>query len=712
MTDLLLSFLIFIGLNFLLFSTANTLVWRYFESELRDVFDWLILFFVFVAAELLLVLGAIGFLGQLNLQAMALGTGLCFLLGGVAYPALGKHFRLGTRAGWNKLRQLLFRQERPDGHDWIWGVFGFLVLFGAVELFNALIQFPWEYDTIAYHMPIVVEWLQAGSLWDVFYAVWGGPLGYYPSNHELFLTWLILPFGQDYLVNTANFMISVTLIVVIYKILKEMGVRDFLAWLAGALVMVMPIFLRQVGTGQVDVLMALGIVIAWYYLLRTFKRKDGLLFIPLLLTLSFTLGTKYLAVIYLIPVMVVFFFLWQNWRKTSRWWLLWFVLILGSLGSIWYWRNLLLTGNPLFPAEVQFGEWLLFEGYTGLTERIQQLSLWARVTESGELGVWLSTMVKETGWHLYLVLIAYGLLIYEVVYKLFFSKMKRGEGKIFTLMLFFLPAYWYLYFIAPYTASMMEHNVRYAMPWLMLSMIMVVYVVYKLGSARKAIVIALMGVIWWQFLTLVPAQRIGDQAFLEFQYVYQYPWHFFLLFVVILFFLLWFDAWRRRYWWRHLVLLLTLVFAFGFFQQATEIRSQIRMSAWQYKYSFPIFNAYDWLDEHVASDAVIANSLNPLYYPLYGQDLQRKVRYVNINNCGDCDYFSYQQMGITVRDNPSYEDWLNNLKAFGADYVLLGYSIKKGLEGVYPYELDWVKEHPEVFELMFEEGEVFIYKVN
>lgn len=712
MLKLLPSFLIFLGLNFLLFSTANTIIWRYYESELRDVFDWVILFFVFTAAELLLVLGTIGFLGQLNLSWMIAGTVLCYVLGVVSLPFLGKAKRLGTFAAWAKLRHLLFRHERPDGHDWVWGIFGFLVLFGAVELFNALIQFPWEYDTIAYHMPIVIEWLQLGSLWEVFYAVWGGPLGYYPSNHELMLSWLILPFGKDYLVNIANFWVVGVLIVVIYKILKEMGVRDFLAWLAGALVMVMPIFLRQVGTGQVDILMALGIVIAWYFFLRSYKRKDGVLLIPVLLTIALTLGTKYLAVIYVIPILVVFFFLWHSWRKTYRYWWLWFLLLLGTLGSMWYWRNLVLTGNPLFPADVRFGDLVLFQGYTGLTERIQGLSLWARITESGELSKWLTTMVKETGWHLYLVVIAYALLIFEMIYKLLFSKMKRGEGKIYTLMLFFLPAYWYLYFIAPYTASMMEHNVRYAMPWLMLSMIMVVFVVYKMGTARKAFVIALMGVIWWQFLTLVPAQRLGDQPFLDLQFVYQYPWHFFWLFLVLLFALLWFEAWRRRYWWRYGVIILTLGLGFTFFQQVTEIRTEVRAQAWQQKYSFPLMKAYEWLDAHVEADAAIANSLNPLYYPLYGQDLSRRVRYININSCGTCDYFSYQQEGLTVRDNATYEAWLQNLKDFGTDYVVLGYSIRTGLEAERSYELEWVKEHPEVFELVFEEEEVFVYRIT
>jgi hypothetical protein len=711
MPELLPSFLIFVGLQFLLFSTANSLVWRFFEAEIRDVFDWILLFFLFVFSEILLVLGVIGFLGAFHLNAMIFGTVVCFLLGAVRIPFLGHRFHLGLFAGWNKLRQLLFRQEKMEGGDWVWGIFGFLVLFGAVELFNAFIQYPWEYDTIAYHMPIIVEWIQAGSLWEVFYAVWGGPLGYYPSHHELILSWLILPFGNDYFANLLNFPIIAVMVVVVYKILREMKVDSFLAWLAGAMVMVMPIFLRQFGTGQVDLLMALGVLISWYYFLRTYRRKDGLLMMPLLLNMAIMLGTKYLSIIYIVPIVVVFFLLHGSWKKTHRFWWVWFLVILGSLGSMWYWRNLVLTGNPLFPASVHLGNWTIFSGYTGFTERVQELSLWHRVTQSGEWTEWLVAMVKETGWHMYLVVFAYALLIIEMVYKLLFSQMHRGEGKIYTLMLFFLPAYWYLYFTAPYTASMMEHNVRYAMPWLMLAMLMVIYVVYKLGSAKKAFIMGLMGVVWWQFLSLVSSQRTGDQMFLDLSYVSEYRILFFLLFVLFVLAFLSFDAWRKKFWWRYLLVLLSLVLSFSFFTESSQVRAELRSQAWQQKYSFPIMKVYEWLDENVSDDAVVANSLNPLYYPLYGSELKRKVRYININNCFDCDYFSYHQKGVTLRDGADALAWRKNLKQAGVDYLVLGYSIKDGLEGVYPYEFDWVKEYAEEFEEVFEVGGVFVYKV-
>jgi len=81
MPELLSQYLIFIVLNLMLFATANTLIWRFFESEIRDPFDWFILFFIFTASEILLILSVVGFLGHLNLVWMSGGVVLIFLLG-------------------------------------------------------------------------------------------------------------------------------------------------------------------------------------------------------------------------------------------------------------------------------------------------------------------------------------------------------------------------------------------------------------------------------------------------------------------------------------------------------------------------------------------------------------------------------------------------------------------------------------------------------
>ena len=710
MTELGQQFTVFVGLNLLVLTTANTIIWRYYADEMKDVFDWAILMFVLMAGEILLILSLTGFFFHFSPRTLGLGTLLCFLFATVRLPfSTNKALRLGPLSAWNRFRELIKRQDVLKAQEWIFAVFGFLILLGAIELFNAFVQFPWEYDSIAYHLSIMVEWLQAGNLWDVLYAAWGGPLGYYPSTHELMSMWLIIPFGNDYLVNLSNFGIVGVMIIVVYKLLVEMGVQDFLAWLAGALVMVMPIFLRQVGTSQVDILLALTVIIAWYLLLRSFLRKDGLLLIPLLITMAILLGTKYLAIMYIIPILLVFFGMFSNWRKNHRYWLFWTVLILASIGSIWYWRNLVLTGNPVFPADIQLGGQTLFEGYSGLTQRIQKLSLWHRITESGQWIDWFRAMQSEVGWHLYLVVGAYVLLVFEMITKLLFSRFKRGEGRIYVLMLFFLPAYWYLYFIAPYTASMMEHNVRYAMPWLLLSMLMVIYTVHKLGPFRKIMVMVLTAFVWWQFLMLVVGGRIGQQNFLELSFISAYPILFAGLLLSLALGVFFFESWRKQQRWSYLILIAFFVCSFSFLDHAIDARSALRHASWQHKYSFPIMQAYEWLDENVAADAVIANSLNPLYYPLYGQELQRRVRYININSCGECDYYGYQKQQLTLRENPSYEAWLQNLRDFQTDYVLLGYSIELGLEDVEAYEFSWAAEHPEDFEVMYAKDGVFVY---
>ncbi|MDP3975297.1 MAG: hypothetical protein Q8P95_00080, partial [bacterium] len=306
MPELLQQYLVFLVLTFLLCSTANTLIWRSFSSEVRGILDWLMLFFLVVAGLTLLILGTIGFMGHFNVAAQIAATLVVFGFGGLRLPFLGRHFQIGSLEAWNKLRHLIFRQQTQAHSEWVYALFGFLILFGAVELFNAFVQYPWEYDSLAYHLPIVIEWVKSESLWNIFYAAWGGPLGYYPSHHELLLSWLVLPFGNDYLVNVMNFLVLGVMVVAVYKILIELGLKEFLAWLGSALVMMMPVFLGQLGTSQVDVLLALGVLLSWYYLLRTHKRQDGQLLMPVSLSMALVLGTKYLGLFYGLPIFLVF----------------------------------------------------------------------------------------------------------------------------------------------------------------------------------------------------------------------------------------------------------------------------------------------------------------------------------------------------------------------------------------------------------------------
>ncbi|GEM_PF-2088509 len=699
MTSFLPSFSLFVVLLILLFLSVNTVIFRFFEDEMRDSYDWIILFFVLACSEILIVLGVVGFSNHLDLSSLSLGIGLCFL---VTIP-------WGIISAQRKLRHLLFRHAERD-LPWF-SVLGWIFLFGIVELFNAFLQTPWEYDTLAYHLPMAVEWIRAGSLWKILYPVWGGPLGYYPGNHELLLTFFMLPFGSDLLVNLFNFLVAAVAIITVYKILRAMEVPQLLAWTGGALVMGMPLFLRQIGTSQVDLLMATSLLICFYYLFRSEQRNDGRLLVPVLLSMAMTLGTKYLSVVYLIPVLMIFFMQWRLWKKSHPFWLVWFILMLGIFGSMFYWRNLVVTGNPLFPAEFKLGSNVIFEGYRDLSERIKGLSLWQRFSvEDGAFSTWFATLLSETGWYFYLTIAAYGLLVLELIWKLFSGRLKFGEGRLSTVMLFFFPLYWYLYLITPYTASMMSHNIRYAMPWLLLSMIMVALVISKLRALSRLFTMLLIAFLWWQFFIIAFSQRLGDQPFLETMWISSYPWLFFAMIAALFFAGFFFFLWKRRHALRLPALFLCLVISFFFLQAVIPLRQSLQFSSLEHKYSFPLIKAFEWIDAHAPTDAVIANSLNPLYYPLYGKALTRTVKYVNINDCERCDYFDYEKLQSGVRDGADYDAWKKNLNTSHVDFLVLGYSIPEGLQDVYPYELEWTAEHPKDFEKVFEEGGVVVYR--
>lgn len=700
MMEFFFSFLLFVVATLMVLLSATSVIFRYFEDELGDIFDYVLLLFLFSGSEILMVLMLLGFASQLLFPWVFVLVLVLFLF---------SQYLLPFWRTLSKLRQLFLWPKENFFTLTAALLFLPLLVYLGIELINSFFQAPWEYDTLAYHLPIAVAWMKSHSLWTIFYAAWGGPLGYYPSSHELLTTWFLLPFGKDFFVSLPNFLIAIMIIVVMSKTLMNLKVPKTLSLLSGALLFSMPLLLRQIGTSQVDLLVALSVGLCWYYLLRSFLRRDGKLLIPFLLSFALLLGSKYLALLYGIPIVMVFLLMASFWKRKTNHAGLFIFFIGGIFGCAWYWRNLILTGNPIFPAELTFGSLQLFSGYENLSARIQELSLWTRFTESQEFFSWVIALLKETGWQIYLLIFAYLLLLLEILLKLIFGKFHKGEGRVFCLMLFFVPVYWYLYVNAPYTASMMEHNIRYAIPWLMLSMMLICLVISKLSVLKRSFTVLLFFFVWLQIGLILPEQRLGQEAFLNLSWISVF-WKQTLLFGAALVFLIFsFFQWKRK---RLAIpfLILSVAISFLFFVQVVPLRDEFRHFSWQRKYDFPLFKAYEWLDEHAQGGAV-ANSLNPLYYPLYGNDLGREVSYININACRDCDYAGYHRLKATLRESPEYEAWKENLETFGTDFLVLGYSVSEGLEAVTPHELEWVEEHPEIFEKVFQEGAVKIYKV-
>ncbi|MBC7076973.1 MAG: hypothetical protein H5T92_01490, partial [Synergistales bacterium] len=111
-----------------------------------------------------------------------------------------------------------------DGRSfqWVWKVAWAAlaaVLLARIVL-DGLITFPTDWDTLAYHLPLVDRWLREGTLYVPKCAFW-----YCPGNNELLAFWAVGPFSGDFLVSLNNVPAIVLFAAAVLELLRALGLR-------------------------------------------------------------------------------------------------------------------------------------------------------------------------------------------------------------------------------------------------------------------------------------------------------------------------------------------------------------------------------------------------------------------------------------------------------------------------------------------------------
>jgi len=180
----------------------------------------------------------------------------------------------------------------------------------SIRFFIALFQIPFEFDSLVYHLPIVTQWLQTGSIMDVYYTAFAGPLAYYPSNFDIFYLWSILPLQSDIFVNLLNFPLFILFSLAIYATSINFGIRKKIALFISAFPLYIPVFMQQAGTVFVDTYFVLTFVLSIFFLQEIAKNTANKLNSILFgLTIGLFIGTKYLGLPYSFIPIVIFLFI-------------------------------------------------------------------------------------------------------------------------------------------------------------------------------------------------------------------------------------------------------------------------------------------------------------------------------------------------------------------------------------------------------------------
>lgn len=220
-------------------------------------------------------------------------------------------------------------------------------------------------DTLTFHLPEAVRWLQTGTIWrvDQFEPLLAN--AYYPQNGDALNLALLVPFQSDAFVRVLSVSSLLVFALAVYALARELRATPAAAALGAALVASLPISVLTAEEGaKTDLWCMAALAVAGLFLirqLRTGARADLLLGS---LALGLGAGTKW----YGLTAAAVIAVAWAIARLVERPRLRRFAREAGILaglgalgGGLWLIRNWVEVGNPLFPAPVRLGGVTLFD---------------------------------------------------------------------------------------------------------------------------------------------------------------------------------------------------------------------------------------------------------------------------------------------------------------------------------------------------------------
>lgn len=211
---------------------------------------------------------------------------------------------------------------------------------------DGLLRFPTDWDSLMYHIPLIDQWHQAGSLYAPRDAVW-----YNPGNNELMGLWMVAPFSGDFLIGLNNLPAITLLSLGSVELARQVGRGRLAACVAGLAVVATLVVSRQLVSAENDMASAGLLMASVCYALRHARSGGSGDLLLGAATVGLLAGVKYYALGYGFAAgatLVLGALLARGPRAAARTAM---VGILAALvfGGYWYLRNAWLTGTPIYP---------------------------------------------------------------------------------------------------------------------------------------------------------------------------------------------------------------------------------------------------------------------------------------------------------------------------------------------------------------------------
>ncbi|MGB7157150.1 MAG: hypothetical protein WBD40_03725 [Tepidisphaeraceae bacterium] len=214
-------------------------------------------------------------------------------------------------------------------------------------------------DALTYHLPAAVQWLQTGRT-GLFPTWFFNPANTYsPLGASLFMAWLIAPVGNDALVRFVQLGPLLLMFLVIVEIARLLGARGATAALIAAAAVMTRSFVNQVVVPKDDLFLTVFCLMAVMSLARrraATADADAEPWAPWRFgaSIGLLLAMKYTAMFSLPIVLLMADVPFRSARRQKWGWLIALFVVVAIAGP-WYVRNAILTGNPLFPVDLNIG---------------------------------------------------------------------------------------------------------------------------------------------------------------------------------------------------------------------------------------------------------------------------------------------------------------------------------------------------------------------
>jgi hypothetical protein len=362
----------------------------------------------------------------------------------------------------------------------------------AIYTFNDLRYTTIDADNMWYHLSMVAIWIQTGSIWpnnlldEIVRA--------YPGYRESIATFLSIPLHQEHLANLGGLELALFGLA-IYFLGRQWTSSITLAVMAGVYAITIPLLGNFTGLKGNDLSLGLNTALSILFLERFFRRGETFWAVLAGLTLGALAATKFSGIFYTASLFVTFILIRCLSRSSSSPSLNtthWIWVGIGGLiaAGPWYLRNFLAYYNPVWPAKISLGSWVLFDGpYT--QEQMNALKVGWNIQPLFDHANYFIQ-----GYGLLIALIGFS-FIGLALHLLLSPKWKQPEKILMMIawpILFFI-----LYLHQPFSmpSYAYAHNMRFLLPWFVVSLLALFPIVgYSTRSARIAALVFFTGSIW------------------------------------------------------------------------------------------------------------------------------------------------------------------------------------------------------------------------